>query len=328
MSGPVHKNRDNPGDTARPPQPNDAPFFIVGPPRSGTTLVQAMLASHPRLTIPPETELYLRLPAKPSPADITRYEGTEAFREQRTPPQLLRGVGERAEVLRRLLAAHGERAGKPRVGEKSPHHLRHTGEIAADFPGAKFISVLRDPRDVIASRLRTPWTDASHLGLAKSWKRDFRRHQRLLQTHAGRAIALRFEDLIDNPEAELRRLCDFLGEAFDPAMLNYHQRQDAGFAAREQDWKRGTLEPIDPNAKARYLHRLNARQIAGIQRVLGPVLCEAGYEPHTVAWKPSFQVRDAVDLAFDRAKRIRKSVRKRMPEQQGERDEPDDAANS
>ncbi len=304
-------------------------FFVVGAPRSGTTLVQAMLSSHPRLAIPPEGEFFMKCRPSDREADaaasVERYLLTDAFGEQSLDRRSVRARGAAlqdgtADGVRRgaflaMLTLHAERLGADRVGEKSPHHCRHVDDIRRLLPAARFIHVLRDPRDVVASRLQVPWTRASHLSLARSWVKDHARHRRHLESLPPAVYTeVRLERLIADPEGELRRLCGFLGESFDPTMLRFHERADPGFAAREQGWKGGTMRPLDRGAAGRYRTRLTARQIAGVERVAGSAMRSLGYPldaPGGVWSRAGWRLLDLGERLRDRARSGVASVRKR-----------------
>lgn len=301
-------------------------FFIVGPPRSGTTLVQALLSSHSRLFVPPETEYFMRFvpPDDPDPRVFNEHLD-HWFASQRWRDQGLDGE----ELRRRVLACnavcpgslftefmlmHAERAGKPRVGEKSPHHVRHVGMIRHFFPEAKFIFVHRDPRDTIASTLTMPWSSGSHFAIAREWRRLFEHHldlaSQLPETHY---TSLRLETLIESTDAEVRRLCAFLDESYEPGMLAFHERNDAGFNPRESTWKEGTRQPISNASVGRFHRDLGAREIAGIERTIGAELMErAGYESTGSRSNPVWMVPDAIDRGRDVLRRWKRSAKKRV----------------
>lgn len=304
-------------------------FFIVGVPRSGTTLLQAMLASHPRIAVPPETEFFMkhRPPAGAARGDegawvehIDRWLASRGFTEQGLDAGAMRarlralGASQRTApgVFLELLAAHSERTGKPRIGEKSPHHCRHVEELAALFPHARFIHIHRDPRDVVASLMKVPWVKGSHLTLARGWAKIMRDHSRLVRAMpADRYTTVRYETLVERPEDEAARLCTFLGEVMQPEMLAFHERADRGFAERESSWKGGTLRPVSMSSVGRFRADLTPRQVAGVQRVVGGLLTEFGYRPEPVRPSVLWRIGDAGTVIGERLARIGRSIGKR-----------------
>ena len=214
--------------------------FIVGFGRSGTTLLRLMLDSHPELAIPPETSFVPRLIRAANAADATAESVHQLLVAQRRWPDMGLDAGEvlarwrslgrvdAGELLRALYSLYAERQGKPRWGDKTPTHYRKMVPIERALGEVRFIHMIRDGRDAVLSLRKAPpsvrtrtTTDIGELGAR--WAQAIRRTRR-----QGRKVAhyaeVRFEQLITDPEAELRRLCGFLELDFDPVMLDYHER--------------------------------------------------------------------------------------------------------
>ncbi len=295
-------------------------FFIVGVPRSGTTLVRAILSSHPRIVIPPETKFFVRFepPSTPDgwPAYLDRFYASTEWANQSLDAETFRRRVEATDrtarsVFLTILAMHAERTGKPRVGEKTPHHSRHVERLHQLFPSAKFIFVYRDPRDVIASQLRMPWARWSHLGRARSWVKIMRRAQYLEKIFPADVYTmLRYETLIEQPEVEIRRLCVFLGEAYHKQMLHFDRGKRSEFTEREADLKMKTLRPISNASIGSYASELSARRIAGIERIAGSLLKEFGYEPdrNVGRYRGRWFLQDAADRMCDLFRRACRRV--------------------
>ena len=207
--------------------PDRHPIFVVGTGRSGTTLLRMMLNAHPRIHLTHEASFYLLggLPRGASPQDwLDRYLKTAAFAWLRLAPKdVRRAVGSRptsvASIIREMMILQARRHGKERYGDKTPLHAAKLRQICEDFPNARVVNVLRDPRGGIASLSRMPWA-ASSIGLnlafyAAGWRavRPFRH----------RLYEVRLEDLIERPEETLRGVLDFLGEEFSPEILRHHE---------------------------------------------------------------------------------------------------------
>ncbi|MCK4873596.1 MAG: sulfotransferase [Phycisphaerales bacterium] len=269
------------------------PFFIVGSPRSGTTLLQAMLMSIPGVYIPPETkfwpitagreraygpitsdrgfELAVRdvlesCPQNELPADVTELEAE------------LRACERTHEALFDTLMAHmqARREECQRIGEKSPPHLPYVPRLLAMYPDGKAITIIRDGRDVAVSQSRA-WA-SNILRTAIGWRRDQRMHASFAERFpADRYTSVRYEDLVTQPEIELRRLCAFLDEPFTEALLEHHKRADSGFAARETH-KARTMEPVTTSRIGRYATRLSRSEISLFQTIAGRELRAHGYE--------------------------------------------------
>jgi hypothetical protein len=217
--------------------------FIVGVPRSGTTLLRLMLDAHPQLAIPAETHFIPKLIRRLREPDAVaadddekrrialelivehpRWEalGVERFdlerRLERSQPFAV------SDAARAVHLVNAERAGKPRWGDKSPSYLRNMTRIEPVLPEARFIHLIRDGRDVALSLAEVSWGTSDVSEAAERWATEIRRGRR----HAARLpegdyLELRYEDLVADPEASLRRVCEAIELPFDPAMLAHEE---------------------------------------------------------------------------------------------------------
>lgn len=271
-------------------------FFIVGNHRGGTTLLQSMLASHSRIAIPPETQYFLEVwprrerlgdlsdpVARSRVADYLQSEECAVRDLKLDPADLLarldEGLTDYAELFVALLEIWAAPLGKPRVGEKSPGHIHAVALLAELFPEARFITALRDPRAVVSSELAAEWGARSVDQIARRWSRVVDRHLELSRAlPEERYRMVRYEDLVADPEPRLRELCAFLGEDFEPDMLDYHRRpeRELGFDPSER-WKYNTLKPLDPSRVNAWRQDLSSTQVAIVEAVTGPRLEALGY---------------------------------------------------
>ncbi|MBA4188907.1 MAG: hypothetical protein C0467_12995 [Planctomycetaceae bacterium] len=211
--------------------------FIVGAPRSGTTLLRLMLDSHPWLAIPPETGFLFLAEELGWAADIAADEFVSrlARHPANAPhwpdfnvslPAVRSRLPERTSVaagLRAFYAAYADRFGKPLGGDKTPDHTRSMATTAAHLPEARFLHIIRDGRDAILSWQKTWFAPSQDIeSLAREWATRVRiaRKQRL---PAARYLEVRYEALITSPETVLREICTFLNLPFAYAMLEYHK---------------------------------------------------------------------------------------------------------
>jgi tetratricopeptide (TPR) repeat protein len=201
-----------------------APIFIVGLPRSGSTLVEQILASHPAV------EGTSELPYLPQidRALLRRSGGGPLHPILAESPAERRALGE-AYLAR--AAAH-RRTGRPFFTDKNAGNFQHVGLIELMLPAAKIIDVRRHPlaSGVALSRhlLSAGWAFAC--GLEDIGR--FYRHYVDLMAHfdavlPGRVHRVIYEDLIEDTESEVRRLLDHCGLPFDPACLRFHETRRA-----------------------------------------------------------------------------------------------------
>lgn len=274
----------------------ERPIIVLGCPRSGTTLLQLMLHSHPRIAIPPENRFVL--PAyyeRASFGDLNDPENRRALARRITrkgtlfPDYGLR----RSAVVRRVVAgeptvgsavgtvlrAYAEQFDKPRWGDKRPGYVQHIPEILAMFPDARIVQIVRDPRACVASLLRMRWWRQGVPGAVATWSESYD-YGRAAEQRLGPEgyFRLRYEDLLDDPESELRALCAFLDEDFDPAMLDPRDTAQVALPLRKTWHDRARTAPVGPSEQT-WSETLQPEQLALCEFVLGERMRSDGYEP-------------------------------------------------
>jgi tetratricopeptide (TPR) repeat protein len=202
--------------------PAPDPIFVLGRPRSGSTLVEQILASHPAI------EGTAELPYLGALADGLGAAGGTAdpfAALAALEPAALTALGD--EYLRR--ARLHRRAGRPFFIDKMPGNFLHVGLIALILPNARIIDARRDPAATSFSIFRN-WRSRGALNLDELGR--FYRDYVALMAHfdavlPGRVHRVIHEDLLREPEAEIRRLLDALGLPFDERCLRFHETQRA-----------------------------------------------------------------------------------------------------
>ncbi|MGH7482557.1 MAG: sulfotransferase family protein, partial [Longimicrobiales bacterium] len=164
--------------------------FVVGCPRSGTTLVQQLLNAHPRVSIGPETHYVRRFwLARDRYGDLRGEAAWSALlRDVSAIPELRDGdvdpavflaaasrlPHEHPALLRLLMELFAGDRDVAVIGEKTPNHVLHMRLLQDWFPEALFVHVLRDPRAVVNSWRTVPWSTGSVSGDAAVWRRYMR----------------------------------------------------------------------------------------------------------------------------------------------------------
>jgi hypothetical protein len=277
------------------------PVFVVGAPRSGTTLLAAMLAAHSQMNCGPETHFFRRLAQAdttalthastwPTPAldfvcsiSHAGFGGQERRRlidkYQLAQEQIAAYLSERQPSIRTLLSSvveqHMVTMGKRRWVEKTPDHIEYLPLIREHFPAARIVRIVRDPRDVAISLTKVPWGTSTLVEGLLVWKRlDDASHDFCATDPL--AYTLRYEDLVSTPRAELVRLCRFLGEEFEEAMLDTSQTGKE-LNSRNVPWKDRASRPVDTSRVAAWRSELTQQQNQLAESVLGDRLSAYGY---------------------------------------------------
>jgi omega-hydroxy-beta-dihydromenaquinone-9 sulfotransferase len=176
--------------------------------------------------------------------------------------------------------------------EKTPAHVFHVDEIVRCIPDARIVIVVRDPRDILASkktRREAIWTDkyrANERPLKKrlkaydplwdtlSWKSAIRIGRMAQRDHPGRVLTVTYEEFVGEPETLVRRLCDFLRLEFEPAMLEISSRNAAGERPRTS---KTTHRGIKKDAVGRWSRVLSPAEIVLCQWLAKNEMDHFGY---------------------------------------------------
>ena len=261
------------------------PFFIVGCPRSGTTLLSVLLDRHSRLCVPPETgffaEVAPKLPSRDAQSLLDTLRGWPRLPELNlTPGAVLRHLGGKpasiAGVLTAILELYAEAEGKARCGEKTPQHLLQVPMILQHFPRARIVCLLRDGRDVALSLRAMPWGPPTLAAAAELWKTFVRLADGFAQQHPDPFRLVYYEKLVKQPDQVLPEIMAFLGERFEPRQMQPHL-SSAAVLPRSFPWKGQALGPIDPSRIGRRRNEATAGEMALLDEVVSDELRRHGY---------------------------------------------------
>jgi hypothetical protein len=182
-----------------------------------------------------------------------------------------------AEIVRAMFERYAEQVGKPRWGAKTPHNVYFVPEIAADFPGARFIHLVRDGRDVAVEQLRSAFGPRSVYAAAVLWRQTMAAGLGArAEVAVERWLDVRYETLVAEPESELRRILGFLGEDFDPDVLRHQDSEIARRRAETRD-HRPLGEPVSADYVGLYRRHLSLQDQGLFAGVAGGLLREQGY---------------------------------------------------
>jgi hypothetical protein len=225
------------------------PFFIVGSARSGTTLLRMLFNAHPDIAVHPESRFIVELRPDHDPVEVESFlagltgHGRFAYWEISTD-QIRKEIGDRSsvsyrEAIEAVYRAYARAQGKSRWGDKTPRYVEHVEFLASLWPGARFVHVVRDGRDVALSYGDLPFGPKTVAKAAQLWAARVSAGRRNGRALGDRYLEIRYEDLVNDLETTTRTLCDFVEVEFDPAMLDYPERaQSAVLAARARNHMR------------------------------------------------------------------------------------------
>ena len=310
---------------------HDRPIFVVGAPRSGTTLFQYMLRSHPNISLPTgeshflvplfrrENE-FLPLSQRDNMKRLLEamYEKSANFLDtdlhglrfdiERLADEF---VSECRDTLQSVFVglfeknARGE--GKIRWGDKTPYYVLQMELLLDRFPGAQFIHLIRDGRDVALSLFdrRHDFGVYNTFFAAKYWEIYVERGQRV-----GRNLGIdvyhevRFEDLVQDPVQVMRSVCTFLNEPYSENLINFRKSGEAGKTPLLQ-------QPIQQSNKEKWRSKMSSRQIAVFEGAVGETLKSNGYPLATTAQTISVPMKATYRLHNEAARRVHQ-LRRRL----------------
>jgi hypothetical protein len=271
--------------------------FLVGCPRSGTTLLQQMLDAHPDVAIAPETHFIRRFWLRRKEygdlnedvtfarllSDIT---GIPEFGEMGLSREYFQekawhGTRDYPSLLNLLLTEFGSLQNASIVGEKTPNHLLYIPALKQFFPTARFIHIIRDPRAVINSWRTVPWSTGSIVGDAEVWRRYMATARRYRPAMRNHIYTVRYENLVSTPQRTLVEICDFLNLPFDRAMLTYYKKEPQTVNVTRESWKRNVTKPLAQTSIDSWRRELSTKMIAEIEAVVSPEMRKLGYYPET-----------------------------------------------
>jgi hypothetical protein len=283
-----------------PPSP-----FVVGVPRSGTTLLRLLLDAHSELSIPPETgwlAAATQLPRQGEAARAALFDlvtGWPQWGDLGLPSDAVRAALRRLEPfaldegVRAIFRLYAERHAKPRWGDKTPGYALHLEAIRRLLPESRFVHLIRDGRDVAVS-VRGLWFSGER-GVAEI-ARDWRDRILAARTQAQRAegyLELRYEDLVTEPGRELASVCRFVDLSYEPMMLEAWRGAPTRLAEHGPGYDRSggivverevrlrqqasVTRPIDASLVGGWRGALSAAELADFRAAAGDLLEELGY---------------------------------------------------
>lgn len=267
------------------------PIYVGGLDRCGKTTLSAFLTSHPNIAIPAVgsnmwTYFHGQYGDLRRPANLERcldamlrYKHVRFLQPdvERVRRDFAAGPPTYGHLFGVVLRQYAERHGKPRWGAQTGLIERYADQLVAAHPDVRIIHMVRDPRDRYeASLAMWPGGRGRAGGAAARWAYSVDLAERHRRRHPHAYLVVRFEDLVLRTEAVVREVCDFVGEAYDPAMLSMHLAPRHRGRLSSATEGPVTLSPAFVGRGARLVPR---HELAFLQLHLGRRMRAHGYEP-------------------------------------------------
>lgn len=287
------------------------PLFVIGSPRSGTSLLRLVLTNHSEIIIPPECGFIVWLHGKFSswnkrdsinPATreqfLNELYACKKFDTWALDKATLDGLisdhqpSNYATLCALVYLAYMSKLGRSATiwGDKNNFHIDHLPLLDEIFPDARFLHIVRDGRDVACSyrevmnkKSASPYapnlkTDIE--SIANEWSANVNKVACYLdELSNAKQTTVRYEDLVLQPESVLSEICSWLNVSYEPQMLAFHEtnkcKQLEPFLT--MDWKQRTVEPISADTVGRYRVLLSVEEQHLFNLAAGQSLAKYGY---------------------------------------------------
>jgi hypothetical protein len=285
------------------PDPSDLPFFfIIGRPRSGTTLLSLLFDAHPNVMIPGECNFILallhkfknikRLDTKSRlqfMLDLrdSKYFDTLAIDRESLIQKLAKtDTTSFSELIRMVQLSCQSVHDKSDIiitGDKNPSYSSENfHKIFGCFPNARYIHLVRDYHDHIASMFSGNFRSPSATFMAIVWKRSIEMMADYANKYPGNFYTLRYEDLVAEPGLHMSRLCNFLQIPYHKEMLDFYQKKEVYRQGQPhiyfEDHHRSLFHKVDQSRIGTWHSVLTGNQLSAVEYIASKTGRSMGYE--------------------------------------------------
>jgi len=277
-------------------------FFIIGQPRSGTTLLRTLLDAHPNVNIPLESPYILNLSFKYAGVkhrtksnllkfynDLLKQRWFEYWTIDTTKlkESILSMEGDHPwEIICKTVNYHYQSCFEKKeiliTGDKNPLYSYYPARLIKLFPNAKFIHMVRDPRANILSSLKVDFEMHSIKYLAFRWKYLTKKIHKVKNNLQGKFYTVRYEDLVSDPEQVMKNVTGFLGIDHAPGIFDFHKNAENIFSKYPEEEVRKNFkslsEPINKSRADTWKKEMSKKDIRIIDHITGKYAKICNYE--------------------------------------------------
>lgn len=277
-------------------------FFIIGRPRTGTTLFQSLFDAHPHVQIPWECQFVLNL--YPRYGGITNWDEQlirsfyndllqqwqfSAWNTDRDKLLIdllgLQGCHTYTDICECVYLSHISFFPKENIriiGDKNHGYTIYTDELKRLYPDAKFIFVLRDYRDNFDSIARVDFEIPSAALVVYKWRYFYKTALRAAKKYPGSFYFIRYEDLVREPYKNFKAICDFLNIPFTEDVFNFYKMKDKAAEVYPEDilnkHHSSLFNPINTSRLDLWKTSMSEHKVRVADFVAGKYASMAGYE--------------------------------------------------
>jgi hypothetical protein len=275
------------------------PVFIVGSPRSGTTLLATLVDRHSRIAIPPETHFFghfrrwigQEFGALPHHTLVDEFLKNRRALDMKLDREAIlsrfsRYPADLPHLLRAALEEYAARRAKPRAGEKTPGHLEFVPLILQWFPRARVVCIVRDGRAAVLSAMKLGWHGGDIVALSLLWRRYARRMLEYEQRYPESFLRVHYEDLVRNATRVLVNVDAFIGLQFEPSQFDASMGSSL-IPQWETKWKAKSAAQLDPERLEAWRNEIRDEEMWLMNLLIGKYLSLLNYPDSAVSRRVS-----------------------------------------
>jgi hypothetical protein len=278
-------------------------FFIIGRPRSGTTLLRVLFEAHPNVLIPPESPFIISLYKKYGKVNFwdepiikefcedlfkQRYFDKWLIEKDLLHKSLMEVEGENTfqTMFRKVCLTYSSVFEKDEIlliGDKNPAYSLFIHRVHKLFPEAKIIHITRDYRDNYLSLIKVNFEVPIVPLVIYRWKFALHQAWKLKKKFPDLVYSIKYEDLAADPEPRFRELCHFVGIDYDPSVMSFYQKKtevEQAYAGSEEirQVHQSLFNPISTSRMNLWQTEMSPRAIRIADLVAGKSAEKAGYK--------------------------------------------------